>query len=115
MRHARATRLAGIKRMGEIVSASSRVAEDGRTYYDLSIRMASYASRNPYASTQKEVRASADAGQRAQEGQGGARAGVGGAPLATSHPAPPQEVPVAGGMAALQMAGAPTGGGEDGG
>ncbi|KAI8468302.1 MAG: lumenal PsbP-like protein [Monoraphidium minutum] len=48
------TRL-GIKREGEVISAASRVADDGRTYYDLTIRMASYASRNAYATTQREV------------------------------------------------------------
>lgn len=46
----------GIKREGEILSATTRVGEDGRTYYDLVIRMASYASRNPYVATQAEVR-----------------------------------------------------------
>lgn len=45
----------GIKREGEILSATSRAADDGRTYYDLAIRMASYASRNPYVATQAEV------------------------------------------------------------
>jgi hypothetical protein len=45
----------GIKREGEIVSATARTADDGREYYDLSIRMASYASRNPYVATQAEV------------------------------------------------------------
>ena len=39
-----------------MLDASSRVADDGRTYYDLAIRMASYGSRNPYSSTQAEVR-----------------------------------------------------------
>ncbi|KIY96254.1 PsbP domain-containing protein 1 [Monoraphidium neglectum] len=48
------TRL-GIKRVGEIISADSRVADDGRTYYDIVIRMASYGSRNAYATTQQEV------------------------------------------------------------
>lgn len=49
---------AGIRREGEIISATSRVADDGRTYYDLAIRMSSYASRNPYVATQAEVSSS---------------------------------------------------------
>lgn len=48
------TRL-GIRRSGEIVSATSRVGDDGKTYYDISIRIASYGSRNPYVATQAEV------------------------------------------------------------
>ncbi|EFJ47398.1 hypothetical protein VOLCADRAFT_61541 [Volvox carteri f. nagariensis] len=48
------TRL-GISRYGEIVSASSRVADDGQTYYDIAIRMTSYGSRNAYAATRAEV------------------------------------------------------------
>ncbi|KXZ47746.1 hypothetical protein GPECTOR_33g628 [Gonium pectorale] len=48
------TRL-GIARYGEIVSASSRVADDGQTYYDIAIRMTSYGSRNAYAATREEV------------------------------------------------------------
>lgn len=48
------TRL-GIARYGEIVSASSRVADDGKTYYDIAIRMTSYGSRNAYAATRAEV------------------------------------------------------------
>ncbi|GLC38129.1 Lumenal PsbP-like protein [Pleodorina starrii] len=48
------TRL-GIARYGEIVSASSRVADDGQTYYDIAIRMTSYGSRNAYAATRAEV------------------------------------------------------------
>ncbi|GIM03454.1 hypothetical protein Vretimale_8233 [Volvox reticuliferus] len=48
------TRL-GIARYGEIVSASSRVANDGQTYYDIAIRMTSYGSRNAYAATRAEV------------------------------------------------------------
>ncbi len=38
------TRL-GIRREGEVVSATERQGGDGRTYYDLDIRMASYGSR----------------------------------------------------------------------
>ncbi|GBF88298.1 hypothetical protein Rsub_01010 [Raphidocelis subcapitata] len=45
----------GIRREGEVIAATSRTADDGRTYYDLAIRMASYASRNPYVATQAEV------------------------------------------------------------
>lgn len=45
------TRL-GIKREGSILFASSRTGKDGRTYYDLGIRMTSYGSRNPYVATQ---------------------------------------------------------------
>ncbi len=48
------TRL-GIARYGEIVSAASRVADDGKTYYDIAIRMTSYGSRNAYAATRAEV------------------------------------------------------------
>ncbi len=49
------TRL-GISRFGEVISATSRTAEDGRTYYDIAIRMTSYGSRNAYAATLAEVR-----------------------------------------------------------
>ncbi|WIA28241.1 hypothetical protein OEZ86_010796 [Tetradesmus obliquus] len=45
----------GIKREGEIISAASRQGDDGRLYYDLEVRMASYASRSPYVATQGEV------------------------------------------------------------
>eukprot|EP00877_Chromochloris_zofingiensis_P013615 jgi/Chrzof1/8507/Cz03g13190.t1_PPD1[v5.2] len=45
----------GIRREAEIVGASTRTADDGRMYYDLQVRMASYASRNPYVATRAEV------------------------------------------------------------
>ncbi|GFR52164.1 hypothetical protein Agub_g14696, partial [Astrephomene gubernaculifera] len=45
----------GIARYGDIISAASRVADDGQTYYDIAIRMTSYASRNAYAATRMEV------------------------------------------------------------
>jgi hypothetical protein len=48
------TRL-GVKREGQVMGASSRAGADGRLYYDLDIRMTSYASRNPYVATQAEV------------------------------------------------------------
>eukprot|EP00775_Hariotina_reticulata_P011772 gene11772-11917_t len=48
------TRL-GIRREGEVLSASSRTGPDGRLYYDIDVRMTSYASRNPYVATQGEV------------------------------------------------------------
>lgn len=48
------TRL-GISRYGEIVSASSRSAEDGKTYYDVAIRMTSYGSRSPYVANRTDV------------------------------------------------------------
>ncbi len=48
------TRL-GVRREGQVVGASSRVGSDGRLYYDLDIRMTSFASRNPYVATQAEV------------------------------------------------------------
>lgn len=49
------TRL-GIKRVGKILSATSRQGADGKTYYDLSIQITSYASRDAYVATQAEVR-----------------------------------------------------------
>lgn len=45
----------GIKRTGEVVSASSRTGSDGNQYYDVQVRLASYGSRNPYVATQEEV------------------------------------------------------------
>ncbi|KAG2498245.1 hypothetical protein HYH03_003995 [Edaphochlamys debaryana] len=51
------TRL-GIARYGEVVSAVSRKADDGRTYYDIAIRMTSYGSTNAYAASREEVLAS---------------------------------------------------------
>jgi len=48
------TRL-GIRREGQILSASQRTGTDGRTYYDIAIRMTSYASRSPYVATRAEV------------------------------------------------------------
>lgn len=56
------TRL-GIKREGSVLSASSREGPEGRTYYDVAIRMTSYASRNPYVATQ--VRGASHARARA--------------------------------------------------
>lgn len=44
----------GIRRQGEVLAASSR-DKDGRKYYDVEVRMTSYASRNPYMSTPGEV------------------------------------------------------------
>ncbi len=49
------TRL-GIRREGQILSASSRQGEDGRTYFDVAIRMTSFASRSPYLATQVRPR-----------------------------------------------------------
>ena len=48
------TRL-GISRSGEVVSATSRTGDDGKTYYDIAIRIASYGSRNPYVASREEV------------------------------------------------------------
>lgn len=48
------TRL-GIKREGEVVSALERTADDGKKYYEIAIRMRSYASRNPYTASNAEV------------------------------------------------------------
>lgn len=48
------TRL-GVRREGQVMSAKSREGADGKLYYDLDIRMTSYASRNPYVATQAEV------------------------------------------------------------
>ena len=45
----------GISREGSVVSAVEREGADGRLYYDLTIRMTSYASRNPYVATREEV------------------------------------------------------------
>ncbi|MEW5316959.1 MAG: hypothetical protein WDW38_008296 [Sanguina aurantia] len=50
------TRL-GIRRDGEIMGASQRTGADGKLYYDIDIRMASFASRNPYTSVPAEVQA----------------------------------------------------------
>lgn len=48
------TRL-GVRREGEVISASSRTAPDGRIYYDIQTRARSYASRNQLAVTQDEI------------------------------------------------------------
>jgi len=48
------TRL-GIRREGQVLFADSREGKDGRTYYDIGIRMSSFASSNPYVATQGEV------------------------------------------------------------
>lgn len=48
------TRL-GVRREGSILSATSRAGSDGKTYYDVAIRMTSFASRNPYVATQAEL------------------------------------------------------------
>lgn len=48
------TRL-GVKRTGEVVSASQRTAPDGRLYYDIQTRVKSYASRNQLAVSQEEI------------------------------------------------------------
>ncbi len=45
------TRL-GVRREGQVLYAESREGPDGRTYYDIGIRMSSYASTNPYVATQ---------------------------------------------------------------
>lgn len=45
----------GIRREGNILSATSREGLDGRTYFDVAIRMTSYASRSPYVATRGEV------------------------------------------------------------
>jgi hypothetical protein len=45
----------GVRREGKVMSANSRVGADGKVYFDLDIRMTSYASRNPYVATQAEV------------------------------------------------------------
>ncbi|KAF8072453.1 PPD1 [Scenedesmus sp. PABB004] len=50
------TRL-GVRREGAILGAAARDGADGRTYYDIEIRMASYASRSPYVATQGELMA----------------------------------------------------------
>lgn len=48
------TRL-GVRRTGEVISASSRTGSDGQTYYDIQTRVKSYASRNQLAVTQAEI------------------------------------------------------------
>ncbi|KAJ9520801.1 hypothetical protein QJQ45_013982 [Haematococcus lacustris] len=48
------TRL-GIRREGQLLSATRRDTPDGRTYYDVAVRITSFASRNPYVATQAEV------------------------------------------------------------
>lgn len=45
----------GISREGSVLSAAERSGADGRLYYDLAIRMTSYASKNPYVATREEV------------------------------------------------------------
>eukprot|EP00197_Chlamydomonas_leiostraca_P014695 CAMPEP_0202867810 /NCGR_PEP_ID=MMETSP1391-20130828/9638_1 /ASSEMBLY_ACC=CAM_ASM_000867 /TAXON_ID=1034604 /ORGANISM="Chlamydomonas leiostraca, Strain SAG 11-49" /LENGTH=283 /DNA_ID=CAMNT_0049547881 /DNA_START=171 /DNA_END=1024 /DNA_ORIENTATION=+ len=45
----------GIKREGSVLGASQREGPGGRVYYDVAIRITSYASRNPYVATQSEV------------------------------------------------------------
>lgn len=49
----------GVTREGEVTGASSRVADDGNTYYDVALTLRSRASRNQLAVSQ----ASIDAGQ----------------------------------------------------
>lgn len=39
----------------QVLAATARTGKDGRLYYDVAIRMTSYASRNPYVTTQAEV------------------------------------------------------------
>lgn len=49
------TRL-GVKRVGQVVSATARTAsDDGNMYYDIQTRVQSYASRNQLAVTQAEI------------------------------------------------------------
>jgi hypothetical protein len=48
------TRL-GVKREAEVVKASRRTGNDGKLYYDIQIRMTSYASTNQLAVTQAEI------------------------------------------------------------
>ncbi|KAK9819630.1 hypothetical protein WJX72_000479 [[Myrmecia] bisecta] len=48
------TRL-GVKRETAVISASSRVAPDGKLYYDIQTSAKSYASRNQLSVTQREV------------------------------------------------------------
>lgn len=42
----------GIRREGSVLFANSRQGVDGRTYYDIGVRMSSYGSTNPYVATQ---------------------------------------------------------------
>ncbi len=48
------TRL-GVKRSAEIESATKRTGSDGKTYYDITTRVTSYASTNQLAVTQGEI------------------------------------------------------------
>lgn len=48
------TRL-GIRREGSVLSAVSRKEEDGLTYYDIAVRITSYASPRPFVASRKEV------------------------------------------------------------
>ena len=48
------TRL-GVKREAQVVNAVKREGNDGKVYYDLQIRMTSYASTNQLAVTQSEI------------------------------------------------------------
>ncbi|CAD7695197.1 unnamed protein product [Ostreobium quekettii] len=44
----------GVQREGDIISAEQRTGPDGKLYYDVQIRLRSYASRNPLAVTSQE-------------------------------------------------------------
>lgn len=48
------TRL-GVRREAEVVGATQRTGPNGREYYDVQVRVKSYASRNQLAVTQAEV------------------------------------------------------------
>jgi len=48
------TRL-GVRREAEVVSATQRTGPNGKAYYDIQVRVKSYASRNQLAVTQAEV------------------------------------------------------------
>ncbi|KAK9834317.1 hypothetical protein WJX81_006439 [Elliptochloris bilobata] len=47
------TRL-GVRREGEVVSATARTADDGKLYYDVEVRVRSYASRNQLAADPRD-------------------------------------------------------------
>lgn len=47
----------GVTREGEVTGAAERVADDGQTYYDISLVLRSRASRNQLAVTQASINA----------------------------------------------------------
>ncbi|KAL3132353.1 Lumenal PsbP-like protein [Trebouxia sp. C0010 RCD-2024] len=59
LREMMSTRL-GVKRESDVVSSADRTGSDGNEYYDLQVRMKSYASRAQLAVTQAEIDAATE-------------------------------------------------------